>query len=249
MVQPACSQQTAKLPVILLPPDGPHANRAKNILLQYGWNVIDLANFEEPSERPRVLFLVDLTAERRAPRLSEALGLHDPLGSGFIVLISHWDSHCINAVCQHGPCVFWHPDEPDEALVERVQALEDQLRALWREARVWAMQPVYRVAQFFGDVTDLDALLQRVLETAVEETDGDRGSVMLVDETGKQLYIAAAAGLPEHIVRLERQRIGEGIAGWVAAHRRPLVLTEGEIPPLPRRGCGAVTRSRQPVYP
>lgn len=52
------------------------------------------------------------------------------------------------------------------------------------------------------------------------------GSVMLLDEKNKQLFIKKAKGLDEHIVKITRVRVGEGISGWVAQHGKPLLIKD-----------------------
>ncbi len=94
------------------------------------------------------------------------------------------------------------------------------------------MVPLYRIAQAFTGLTNLSELLQNILETAIQEIGADRGSIMLLDEPSQTLYIGAAVGLPQDVVQYHRQKVGAGIAGWVAEHRTPLILTEGEIPPF-----------------
>ncbi len=72
------------------------------------------------------------------------------------------------------------------------------------------------------------------LSRAMSLTTAATGSVMLLDETAGRLSIAAAEGLPAEVVRDSSVAVGEGIAGWVAASRQPLLVED-----LPgRRGRG-----------
>lgn len=52
------------------------------------------------------------------------------------------------------------------------------------------------------------------------------GSVMLVDASAGRLSIAAAEGLPADVVRDSSVSIGEGIAGWVAASGKPVLVED-----------------------
>lgn len=52
------------------------------------------------------------------------------------------------------------------------------------------------------------------------------GSVMLLDEKNKQLFIKKAKGLDEEIVKITRVKVGEGIAGWVAKEGAPLLIKD-----------------------
>lgn len=52
----------------------------------------------------------------------------------------------------------------------------------------------------------------------------DRFSLMVPDSTGEVLTIAVSRGIAEDVVRRVQMRIGQGIAGWVARNRRPLLV-------------------------
>jgi len=54
---------------------------------------------------------------------------------------------------------------------------------------------------------------------------------MLVDEEKAELYIRAARGLREEVVCGTRVKIGDSIAGWVAKHGQPLLVTNIEEDP------------------
>lgn len=71
---------------------------------------------------------------------------------------------------------------------------------------------------------DFDRFAKRVLDLAVELTGGISGSLMLIQDDGRTLQIVASAGLSDLIVQRTRQRVGEGIAGRVAADGEPLLL-------------------------
>ncbi len=99
------------------------------------------------------------------------------------------------------------------------------------EERLSALMLLLEVSQTFLQSLDLQTVLDVVVATAARETHADLVSVMLLDETGKELKVVAAVGLPEHVAASARQRVGEGISGWVARYGQPLLLREDE--PLP----------------
>ena len=78
---------------------------------------------------------------------------------------------------------------------------------------------------------DLPRLLDLIVTTAIEVTDADRGSVMLLDESQGVLTINAAKGIDEDVVQSTRVRLGEGIAGRVALTGKPLLLRRREEEP------------------
>jgi len=83
-------------------------------------------------------------------------------------------------------------------------------------------------------------LLDRILDTSIQATHTQSGSIMLLDRDQKHLRIAVARGLPGHVVRTVRQRVGEGVAGEVFANGKPRLL-RGRVP---RRGPDRDLRPR-----
>jgi len=73
-----------------------------------------------------------------------------------------------------------------------------------------------------------DTVLQEVLDKAIKLLDAQKGSLMLIDEDAGELRIANACGLSWDIINNTRIKIGEGIAGSVAAEGSPLLLRKGE---------------------
>jgi GAF domain-containing protein len=68
----------------------------------------------------------------------------------------------------------------------------------------------------------------------------ERCSYMLLDTRGETMSIACARGIPEDIAHRVRVRIGQGISGWVAHNRKPLLVRA--------RGESAVEHTGQDVY-
>lgn len=89
---------------------------------------------------------------------------------------------------------------------------------------------------------DEAALVHRALDRAVELSGAATGSVMLIDaETGK-MRIAASVGLPEDVVETTEVAEGDGIAGWVLATRKPMLVED-----LPGSDGGRGASSRHGV--
>ncbi len=70
---------------------------------------------------------------------------------------------------------------------------------------------------------DLSQRLSNLLLMVMRLLEAERGSIMLLDEKREELEVMVSYGLSEG-ARSSRVRLGEGIAGWVAAHREPLIL-------------------------
>ncbi len=77
-------------------------------------------------------------------------------------------------------------------------------------------------------------LLDSIFRVATELVRGERVSLMLRDDETSDFVIARSVGLAEDVKRQVRVRMGEGIAGKVAAERRPIIVRGGEEVVTPR---------------
>lgn len=69
-----------------------------------------------------------------------------------------------------------------------------------------------------------DELGRTLLTVVAEATRAAWAALMVFDPERRELRIAEAVGIPDAIVQTARVALGEGIAGWVALHRQPLLL-------------------------
>ncbi len=73
-----------------------------------------------------------------------------------------------------------------------------------------------------------DHLTRLTVEMIAEVMNARTASLMLVDENADELYIRAARGLREEVVAGTRVKVGDSVAGWVAKHGQPLLVTNIE---------------------
>jgi signal transduction protein with GAF and PtsI domain len=66
---------------------------------------------------------------------------------------------------------------------------------------------------------DIGSIAYLILDLAINYTEAEKGSLMLLDNRG-QLYIHSARGINHELSRDYRLKVGEGIAGRVAAEQR-----------------------------
>jgi signal transduction histidine kinase len=97
----------------------------------------------------------------------------------------------------------------DRALAERVQLLEADLRA---ESKKLSL--VQEIGQALSSTLDLDRLLALIMEKITLLMGADRSTLYLFSDDGKELWSKVAQGGAVVNIRL---KVGEGIAGWVAA--------------------------------
>ena len=98
----------------------------------------------------------------------------------------------------------------------------EQLReALSREQE--KLRALQDIGAALGSTLDLNELLILVLDRVSQLMEADRSTLYLLDEETGQLWSKVAQGEDIHEIRLE---LGEGIAGWVAKHGRPLNIKD-----------------------
>lgn len=82
----------------------------------------------------------------------------------------------------------------------------------------------FNVAQDLNSAANIDQLLQKIGEAVEEILYAERSSIMLLDETGKNLYFKSASG--EDILKKLLVPVGQGIAGWIAENKKPDIVND-----------------------
>ncbi len=77
-------------------------------------------------------------------------------------------------------------------------------------------------------ISTLDEKLvrERSIGAITELMDTETGSLLMVDSARKELYFDVALGEMGEKIKTVRLKVGEGIAGWVARHGRPLLIDD-----------------------
>jgi HD-GYP domain-containing protein (c-di-GMP phosphodiesterase class II) len=78
----------------------------------------------------------------------------------------------------------------------------------------------------FSSILDIDALLNIILQKAEELMDAEASSVFRIDEEKNELYFMTARGEKGKEVKEIRIPMGKGIVGWVAEHKKPLLVAD-----------------------
>lgn len=72
----------------------------------------------------------------------------------------------------------------------------------------------------------VEQLLDALLEASYNFTGAERGSIMLLDDKTRELYIKRAKGINPDIVENARSKLGKGIAGIVAQDNKSLFIDD-----------------------
>jgi diguanylate cyclase (GGDEF)-like protein len=84
----------------------------------------------------------------------------------------------------------------------------------------------HRLTSSLAASPDLDSVLRVILNEMERIIKADLWTVLMLDETRRELYYALAADGKEAALRDLRVKVGEGVAGWVAEHGEALIIPE-----------------------
>ena len=86
---------------------------------------------------------------------------------------------------------------------------------------------------------DLDTILRTIIEHMERFIEAELWTLLMLDETGKELYYAIAAGKGDVPLQGLRMKVGEGVAGWVVEHGETLLVPEAGDDPRVAQEHGA----------
>ncbi len=127
--------------------------------------------------------------------------------------------------------------EVAEELCEIARTAEDRERRLREtvhrqnhalEVKILELSILKRLGDLIAGSFALEDLLERVLGVLVEEMRLEKGSIMLLDPMTGELAVESGIGReePPDPDQSPQLRLGEGIAGWVAASREALLVPD-----------------------
>ena len=85
---------------------------------------------------------------------------------------------------------------------------------------------LFEITKLINSGMELTHLLRRIAGEVVALMDANSCSVMLLDEERSELLCKAASGLPQAEEDRLTFKMGEGVAGWVAAHGVPAIIPD-----------------------
>ncbi|MBI3994907.1 MAG: response regulator [Nitrospirae bacterium] len=113
-----------------------------------------------------------------------------------------------------------------DELLTAVRHATEKNRLIKENIRLRSLMPLFEINRRLV-TTDPDHLFNQIVESARVETKADRASLMLLDETGRELQVKAHSGFSIVIPSKMTKKIGEGVAGVVAQTRKPLIIQGG----------------------
>jgi putative methionine-R-sulfoxide reductase with GAF domain len=107
-----------------------------------------------------------------------------------------------------------------ELMLMREQSEKQRLRQ--HANRVFALT---NITHFISVETDLQNIFNRITKMCVETFSCYRASLMLFEQETKEIVVRSVCGHSDVEILNMRQRLGEGIAGYAAQHREPILLS------------------------
>lgn len=109
-------------------------------------------------------------------------------------------------------------------LTEKIKTLEVNFQEA--QHRIAVLHVVHEVAGSLTSELNLEPLLHKILAAAVEVMNASAGSLILLDELTDELVFAVIEGGGGENLKGVRMARDRGIAGWVATHRKPLIVDD-----------------------
>jgi two-component system NtrC family sensor kinase len=92
------------------------------------------------------------------------------------------------------------------------------------QQRLDSLETLQSLGRAVTSSLDLDSILTSVVDAAVELTEAEEGSLLLLDEMSGELYMRAARNFGDDFVRTFRVPVNDTLAGEVIRTRKPVTL-------------------------
>jgi len=87
------------------------------------------------------------------------------------------------------------------------------------------------ISRLLTSAVDIDHLLGVILKTSSQLVGSEDSSLLLLDPATQELVFVMAHGMASEKLKMIRLKPGEGIAGWVVQHGKPLLVNDVEQDP------------------
>ena len=111
----------------------------------------------------------------------------------------------------------------------RRELLGTRLREELLRGRLSELSSLFETTAHANLRMDRDEMLDLIVRRVLICLEADQCSIFLLDSVSRELHCGAVTGRDEEFVRGAKIPLGEGIAGWVAAHNEPIVLDDAEM--------------------
>ncbi len=193
------------------------------------------------AQPPDLVLIGECLDDRPGLDLVSMLQKENPALPAVFLLADHTDTLGVIAL-RAGATDFWMSSvSPKDAIasidrcLERRKNLDDWIKLQSRkntkslEKRLESLDTLQRIGRSINSSLDLNSVLTSVVDAAVELTEAEEGSLLLLDEHTGELYMHANRNFQEDFARTFRIPIQDTLPGQVLKTGKPLVLNQ-EVP-------------------
>ena len=108
-----------------------------------------------------------------------------------------------------------------------INSITEELLSKYEEINL-----LYETSEDISCIVDIDSLYRLLIDKIADILEATVISIMLLDDDGQNLYIKAAKGLSDEVIRKARVAMGEKISGYVAQTGKPLLVEDISRNPL-----------------
>jgi signal transduction histidine kinase len=87
-------------------------------------------------------------------------------------------------------------------------------------------QHLMDISRDLASTLDLDTLLHRIVRVAADLSKAEEASILLYDESKKELRFQAATNLDNPVIRGLRVPVKQSVAGWIVTHCEPIIIED-----------------------
>lgn len=102
-------------------------------------------------------------------------------------------------------------------------------------------QRLAEISRDLASTVDLTVLLNRIVQAAADLSNAEAASILLYEESKKQLYFQSATNLDEPFMRGLIVPVDGSIAGWIVTHRSPIIILDAQNDPRHFAQIGKIT--------
>jgi signal transduction histidine kinase len=92
-------------------------------------------------------------------------------------------------------------------------------------------QRLIEISRDLASTLELNTLLNRIVQAAADVSDAEAASILLYDESHRQLYFQAATNMETPLMQGLIVPVEGSIAGWIITERQPVILSDVEKDP------------------
>jgi putative nucleotidyltransferase with HDIG domain len=99
------------------------------------------------------------------------------------------------------------------------------------EKKIGKLKELTNVAAYINSALDHSEIRRRTIEATTNVLNVEAASLLLLDEDTGELYFDVATGEKGEEIKKVRLARGKGFAGWVAEHKKPLIIHDAPSDP------------------